>query len=200
MFLIVATYGLRAILVMTLYSGMPSYYKKALLPISGTYISWIITTRWMPSVFCSLCLVNEMKRHGPNSTSSNTSGTHTQAKADDSSIGEDGCLLDPMGDKLLHTDAHDQLNPLLPPVSDYNDSLYHHPSRSISSFSSIYLDTSSILADTSFMDNINSLSPHPYSSDDSNSVFRLSTSTAAEGMDYFFSTKALHNIRVVSEC
>jgi len=33
MFLIVATYGLRALLVLTVYSGMASYYKKALEPL-----------------------------------------------------------------------------------------------------------------------------------------------------------------------
>jgi len=122
MFLIVATYGLRALLVLTLYSGMASYYKKALEPISGVYISWIITTRWMPSIFCSLCLVNEMKRHGPNSSSS-SSGSNTQFNSASTSIGDEDCPLDSMGHTLLHTDDADYHNPyhhhhhaLFPPV------------------------------------------------------------------------------------
>lgn len=207
MFLIVATYGLRALLVLTLYSGMASYYKKALEPISGVYISWIITTRWMPSIFCSLCLVNEMKRHGPNSSSS---GSNTQFKSVNSSIGDDNCPLDSMGHKLLHTDDADYHYPyhhhhaLLPPVLSSDEKFYHHTSKSDSSFASIYLDTSSILSDTSLLleDSLNS-SSQPYSrSDDSNSVFKLSNNSTLlteGGIDYFFSRKALHkNIRAVS--
>jgi len=204
MFLIVATYGLRALLVLTLYSGMSSYYKKALEPITGVYISWIITTRWMPSVFCSLCLVNEMKRHGPNGSNSGSSGSNTQVKSSDTSIGDDDSSpLDSMAHKLLHTDDADY-HPLLLPVFDRNEKLYPHTSKSDSSFASIFLDTSSasILSDTSLLENTINPSSHPHSrSDDSNSVFRLSISTlATEGMDFFFSRKALHknNNRAVS--
>jgi len=188
---------------------MASYYKKALEPISGVYISWIITTRWMPSIFCSLCLVNEMKRHGPNSSSS-SSGSNTQFNSASTSIGDEDCPLDSMGHKLLHTDDADYHHPyhhhhaILPPVLSSDEKFYHHTSKSDSSFASIYLDTSSILSDTSFLleDSPNS-SSQPYSrSDDSNSVFKLSNNSAllTEGdIDYFFSRKALHkNIRAES--
>lgn len=208
MFLIVATYGLRALLVLTLYSGMSSYYKKAFEPISGVYISWIITTRWMPSVFCSLCLVNEMKRHGPNSSSDSSggNGSNTQFKSADTSIGDDNYPLDSMSHKLIHIDDADYHNPLLPPAFNSDEKLYHHTSKSDSSFASIYLDTSSILSDTSLLlgESPNSSSqPHSRGrSDDSNSVFRLSNNStlATEGViDYFFSRKALHkNITAVS--
>lgn len=210
MFLIVATYGLRALLVLTLYSGMTSYYKKALEPISGVYISWIITTRWMPSIFCSLCLVNEMKRHGPNSSSS-SSGSNTYFNSASTSIGDEDYPLDSMGHKLLHADDadyhhpyHHHHHPLLPPVLSSDEKFYHHTSKSDSSIASIYLDTSSILSDTSFLleDSPNS-SSQPYSrSNDSNSVFKLSNNSALlteGGIDYFFSRKALlKNIRAVS--
>jgi len=116
-----------------------------------------------------------------------------------------------MGHKLLHTDDADYHNPyhhhhhaLLPPVLSSDEKFYHHTSKSDSSFASIYLDTSSILSDTSFLleDSPNS-SSQPYSrSDDSNSVFKLSNNSALlteGGIDYFFSRKALHkNIRAVS--
>jgi hypothetical protein len=206
MFLIVATYGLRALLVLTLYSGMASYYKKALEPISSVYISWIITTRWMPSIFCSLCLVNEMKRHGSNSSSS--SGSNTQFHSANTSIGDEDYPLDSMGHKLIHTEDagyhHPYHHPLLPPALSNDEKLYHHTSKSDSSFASIYLDTSSILSDTSFLleDSPNSSSQPNSRSDDSNSVFKLSNNStllAEGGFDYFFSRKAFHkNIRAVS--
>jgi len=210
MFLITATYGLRALLVLSLYSGMPSYYTDAFAPITNNYTAWIITTRWLPSVFCSLCLANEMKRQR-GGVVSDTRGIDrgSSLKSVNTAMVGDDFSRHSMRYDLLHLDNSDgdQLNPLSSSDLDPDETsfLYHHhlhPSLSTSSFgaSNYPLDTSSIHHaddddDSTLLESIN----YQPSSEDSNSIFRLnSTAALVESVDYFFSRKALFNIRAVS--
>ena len=63
MFIICASYVVRALLVMSLYNEIPADYIHA-FRIVQYYPTWMILTQWIPFVLCSFCLINEMRFHG----------------------------------------------------------------------------------------------------------------------------------------
>jgi hypothetical protein len=60
MVLIATTYGLRAMLVLTLYGEMPAAYQDAFAPLRY-YPTWLLLTQWLPYIVCSYSLVNSMR-------------------------------------------------------------------------------------------------------------------------------------------
>jgi len=60
MILIATTYGVRAMLVLSLYNNMPDPYTDAFEP-TQYYPVWMILTQWMPYILCSYSLVNSMR-------------------------------------------------------------------------------------------------------------------------------------------
>jgi hypothetical protein len=75
MFMICASYTMRAILVMSLYEDVPHAYRSAMHG-AWPYAIWMPLTQWVPFLLCSFCLVNEMKFHnagGKRQTSSSSS-------------------------------------------------------------------------------------------------------------------------------
>ena len=78
MFVISASYIMRALLVLSLYAPMPNSYSSQFEPFYH-YSVWIPITQWFPYWFCSLCLVEQMRfkpvEHRPDSiTVKNLSG------------------------------------------------------------------------------------------------------------------------------
>lgn len=63
MLFITCSYILRAIMVMSLYGPMPDAYKNLFNPV-GSYPLWLPLTQWLPFVFCSYCLVYNMRFKG----------------------------------------------------------------------------------------------------------------------------------------
>jgi len=63
MFIICASYVVRAILVMSLYNQVPADYIHA-FRIVQYYPTWMVLTQWIPFVLCSFCLINEMRFQG----------------------------------------------------------------------------------------------------------------------------------------
>lgn len=68
MLFISVTYIMRSLLVLSLYDDMPYPYKHAMEPLRSNFLLWLIWTRWLPTVFCSFCLVNEMRFKGVGNT------------------------------------------------------------------------------------------------------------------------------------
>eukprot|EP00128_Syssomonas_multiformis_P016017 Colp12_sorted_trinity150504_noHs@33156 len=60
MTLIATTYGVRAMLVLSLYNNMPDPYTDAFQP-TQYYPVWMILTQWLPYILCSYSLVNSMR-------------------------------------------------------------------------------------------------------------------------------------------
>jgi hypothetical protein len=60
MMLIATTYGVRAMLVLSLYGQMPTAYINAFKP-ARDYPVWLFLTQWLPYVLCSFSLVNSMR-------------------------------------------------------------------------------------------------------------------------------------------
>lgn len=60
MILIATTYGVRAMLVLSLYGKMPNDYIHTFKP-TQYYPLWVILTQWMPYILCSYSLVNSMR-------------------------------------------------------------------------------------------------------------------------------------------
>lgn len=60
MMLIATTYGVRAMLVLSLYNHMPQPYIDAFEP-THYYPVWMILTQWLPYIVCSYSLVNSMR-------------------------------------------------------------------------------------------------------------------------------------------
>lgn len=81
MMLIATTYGVRAILVLTLYGKMPSDYIHAFKP-TQYYPLWVILTQWLPYILCSYSLVNSMRFKGEGKTSSKKAAKLAGATAD----------------------------------------------------------------------------------------------------------------------
>jgi hypothetical protein len=71
MIFITCSYAIRAILVLTLFDGMPNSYADAFKGV-GSYALWLPLTQWLPFVFCSFCLVNNMRFKGGGTTSRKT--------------------------------------------------------------------------------------------------------------------------------
>lgn len=63
MLFITCSYALRAVMVLSLFDPMPAVYKDAFLPV-GAYALWLPMTQWLPFVFCSFCLVHNMRFKG----------------------------------------------------------------------------------------------------------------------------------------
>ena len=61
MSVIVICYLARALSVLKLFTAMPWAYKQA---FSQSYFEWLICTRWLPYIFCSLLLMNSMHQSG----------------------------------------------------------------------------------------------------------------------------------------
>lgn len=81
MFIIVVTYIVRSLLVLCLYGPMPDSYVRLFHPMRKSFFLWLLWTRWLPCVFCSLCLVHEMRFKG--------SGSHGGASGPPSATGSD---------------------------------------------------------------------------------------------------------------
>lgn len=62
MFMICASYTMRAILVLSIYDDIPHPYQHTMHP-TWQYPVWMPLTQWVPFLLCSFCLVNEMKFH-----------------------------------------------------------------------------------------------------------------------------------------
>ena len=60
MMLIATTYGMRAMLVLSLYKHMPQPYIDVFQP-THYYPVWMILTQWLPYIVCSYSLVNSMR-------------------------------------------------------------------------------------------------------------------------------------------
>lgn len=75
MLLISVTYIMRSLLVLCLYDDMPYPYKHAFQPLRSSFLLWLIWTRWLPTVFCSFCLVNEMRFKGVGNANINHEST-----------------------------------------------------------------------------------------------------------------------------
>lgn len=58
MSIIVLTYLTRGLFVLRLFYAMPEGYENA---TRCSYFQWLMYTRWLPYIFCSLCLINEMR-------------------------------------------------------------------------------------------------------------------------------------------
>lgn len=69
MMLIATTYGVRAMLVLSLYGQMPAAYIDAFKP-ARDYPVWLLLTQWLPYVVCSYSLVNSMRFKEEGKTSS----------------------------------------------------------------------------------------------------------------------------------
>jgi hypothetical protein len=85
MILIATTYGVRAMLVLSLYGQMPPPYIDAFKP-ARDYPVWLLLTQWMPYVVCSFSLVNSMRFKEEGKTASKrypagSGGTATAAEA-----------------------------------------------------------------------------------------------------------------------
>lgn len=74
MLLISVTYIMRSLLVLSLYDDMPYPYRHAMQPLRASFLLWLIGTRWLPTVFCSFCLVNEMRFKGVGNNNLEASG------------------------------------------------------------------------------------------------------------------------------
>ncbi len=59
--IILATYLSRSLMVLRLFSWMSPAYTRA---FSCSYFVWMLVTRWLPYIFCSFCLINEMRFTG----------------------------------------------------------------------------------------------------------------------------------------
>lgn len=58
--IIVVSYLLRALLVLSLFDGIPKFVY--LVPTAtGSYAVWLLGTRWMPNIFCSFFLLRAMR-------------------------------------------------------------------------------------------------------------------------------------------
>lgn len=68
MILITISYGIRAVLVLSLFDYMPNSYKDFFDPV-GYYPFWLPLTQWLPYVFCSFCLVANMRFKGGGTSS-----------------------------------------------------------------------------------------------------------------------------------
>ena len=60
MILIATTYGMRAMLVLSLFGQMPDAYIDAFKPVRD-YPVWLLLTQWLPYLLCSFSLVNSMR-------------------------------------------------------------------------------------------------------------------------------------------
>lgn len=67
MILITISYGIRAVLVLTLFNYMPTSFKNSSDAV-GYYPYWLPLTQWLPYVFCSFCLVANMRFKGGGTT------------------------------------------------------------------------------------------------------------------------------------
>jgi hypothetical protein len=61
LFIILATYLSRSLMVLRLFVLVSEEYKNA---FKSSYFVWILVTRWLPYIFCSFCLINEMRFTG----------------------------------------------------------------------------------------------------------------------------------------
>jgi hypothetical protein len=68
MIFITCSYAIRAILVLSLFDSMPQSYVDAFNGV-GSYAVWLPLTQWLPFVFCSFCLVNNMRFKGGGTSS-----------------------------------------------------------------------------------------------------------------------------------
>ncbi len=59
--IILATYLSRSLMVLRLFVWMSEPYREA---FKCSYFVWILVTRWLPYIFCSFCLINEMRFTG----------------------------------------------------------------------------------------------------------------------------------------
>jgi hypothetical protein len=80
MFMICASYSVRAVLVMSLYNDMPATYSD---DFNWQYVLWLPITQWIPFVLCSFCLINEMCFQG-NSKAPGNDGSKTPNSDTDS--------------------------------------------------------------------------------------------------------------------
>lgn len=83
MILITISYGIRAVLVLTLFDYMPQSFKSFSGPVAY-YPFWLPLTQWLPYVFCSFCLVANMRFKG---------GGTTNRKSDESDYKDSGIKL-----------------------------------------------------------------------------------------------------------
>eukprot|EP00428_Durinskia_dybowskii_P083591 CAMPEP_0170425426 /NCGR_PEP_ID=MMETSP0117_2-20130122/38101_1 /TAXON_ID=400756 /ORGANISM="Durinskia baltica, Strain CSIRO CS-38" /LENGTH=142 /DNA_ID=CAMNT_0010684393 /DNA_START=181 /DNA_END=606 /DNA_ORIENTATION=+ len=81
MITICVSYVVRALLVMSLYDDIPQSYVHAMKG-AWQYPVWIPLTQWIPFLFCSFCLVNEMKFHGVGKDRGGGSKTASQEKSE----------------------------------------------------------------------------------------------------------------------
>jgi hypothetical protein len=81
MSIIVLTYLTRGIFVLRLFYGMPDWYVNKL---GCSYVAWLVYTRWLPYIFLSLCLINEMRISGSNSSGDANPKTSLMRRAEHS--------------------------------------------------------------------------------------------------------------------
>jgi hypothetical protein len=67
MLFITCSYALRAVMVLSLFGPMPDAYQRA-FDVVGAYALWLPLTQWLPFVFCSFCLVHNMRFKGAGTT------------------------------------------------------------------------------------------------------------------------------------
>eukprot|EP01032_Pedospumella_encystans_P012940 gene12940-14931_t len=73
LFCIFASYIIRALMLLSLYSRIPSGYSDT-FKVTWHYSIWVPLTQWFPYIFCSFCLVDQMKfRAAPTRHESTTS-------------------------------------------------------------------------------------------------------------------------------
>ena len=78
MFIIIVTYIMRSLLVLTLFEDMPHEYVRFFHPMRKNFFLWLLWTRWLPCIFCSFCLMNEMRFKGVGNGDSRHSGDALQ--------------------------------------------------------------------------------------------------------------------------
>lgn len=88
MMLIATTYGVRAMLVLSLYGKMPSGYIDAFKP-TQYYPLWVILTQWLPYILCSYSLVNSMRFKEEGKMSSKKAAKLAAAAAGSSASGQE---------------------------------------------------------------------------------------------------------------
>ena len=76
MFIIIVTYIMRSLLVLTLFEDMPHEYVRFFHPMRKNFFLWLLWTRWLPCIFCSFCLMNEMRFKGVGNGDSRHSGAY----------------------------------------------------------------------------------------------------------------------------